>query len=46
MRRMFYISLLLMMLGASMARADVVVIIRRQAEAAGNYVRISDVACG
>ena len=44
MRRILLISLFMLMLVATEARADVVVIVRRQAEASGNYVRICDVA--
>lgn len=44
MRRILTISFLVMMLAQSMALADVVLIVRREAEASGNYVRICDIA--
>ena len=44
MRRLLVISLICFQLAMSEAMADVMLIVRRQAEAAGNYVRICDVA--
>ncbi len=44
MKRLLGISLVLLILSQSSALADVLVIIRQQAEAAGNYVRICDIA--
>lgn len=44
MRRILFITLILLQLGITTARAEVMVIVRRQAEAAGNYVRICDIA--
>lgn len=44
MRRYLSISLFLMLLLPSQALADVVLIVRREAEAAGRYVRICDIA--
>lgn len=44
MRRFIYISLFLLLLIPSTARADIVIILRQQAEAAGNYIRVCDIA--
>lgn len=44
MRRLLSIALMLLALLPAYARADVVVIVRREAKAAGNYVRVCDVA--
>lgn len=44
MLRTACISLALLLLGISQALADVTVIVRREAEAGGNYVRVCDIA--
>lgn len=44
MLRTVAIALTLLLLGISQALADVTVIVRREAEAGGNYVRVCDVA--
>lgn len=44
MGKKLYISFVVLMLIASEAWADVVVIVRREAEAGGNYVRVCDIA--
>ncbi|MDR1535921.1 MAG: hypothetical protein LBU64_12650, partial [Planctomycetota bacterium] len=44
MRRILFITLIVLAVACFEARADVIIIVRRQAEAAGNYIRICDVA--
>lgn len=44
MRRFIYISLFFLLLLPNMARAEILIILRQQAEASGNYVRVCDIA--
>ncbi|MDR1613273.1 MAG: flagellar basal body P-ring formation chaperone FlgA [Planctomycetota bacterium] len=44
MRRVLFIILFLLVVQAPAARADVVVIVRREAETSGKYIRVCDVA--
>lgn len=44
MRRFLLISLTLLVFATPQARAEVVLIVRKQAEASGNYVRVCDIA--
>lgn len=44
MRQLFIISLFSLLLNAGEAWAEVVIIVRQQAEATGNYIRVCDIA--